>query len=156
MAGKKEMQDKKERAKLYYIQGDTQKEIAEKIGASENTVSKWARDGSWGKLRAGSKITRTELVNKNLELIAKLLDNVMMSDDPTNESTKVSDQISKLAASIERLDKKTNVVNEIDSFMNFNRWLQKRISFDKSLSPELLKDINKYQDIYVSEKMSKN
>lgn len=155
MASKKEMQDKKERAKLYFLQGESQKGIADKVGVSEVTLSKWAKESGWGKLRAGSKVTRTELVNKNLELIAKLLDGVMLSDDPTNESLKVSDQISKLAASIERLDKKTNVVNEIDSFMNFNRWLQQRISFDKELSAELLKSINKYQDMYVSERMSK-
>ncbi len=156
MAEKKEMQDKKERAKLYYVQGETQKDIAEKVGVSEVTVSKWVKDGNWGRLRAGNKVTRTELVNKNLELIAKLLDNAMTSDDPTAESLKVSDRISKLAASIERLDKKTNVVNEIDSFINFNRWLQQRISFDRELSADLLKAINRYQDIYVSERMSKN
>ena len=101
-------------------------------------------------------MTRTELINKNLELIARLLDGVMASDNPTAESVKVADQISKLAASIERLDKKTNVVNEIDTFINFNRWLQARISFDKELSSELIKTINKYQDIYVGERMSKN
>jgi hypothetical protein len=138
------------------MQGETQKVISEKTGVSEVTVSGWVKKEDWGKLRAGNKVTRTELVNKNLELIAKLLDGVMTSDNPTAESVKVSDQISKLAASIERLDKKTNVVNEIDSFMNFNRWLQQRIGFDKNLSVDLVKAINKYQDIYVSERMSKN
>jgi transposase len=156
MATKKELQEKKEHAKVYYMQGETQKSIAVKVGISEVTLSKWVKDENWSKLKAGTKVTRTELVNKNLELIAKLLDNVMTSDDPTAESVKVSDQISKLAASIERLDKKTNVVNEIDSFMNFNRWLQKRVSFDKNLSADLLKAINKYQDLYVGERMSKN
>jgi DNA-binding transcriptional regulator LsrR (DeoR family) len=156
MATKKEMQDKRDRARMYYMQGESQKDVAACVGVSEVTVSDWAKKDGWGKLRAGSKVTRTELVNKNLELIAKLLDGVMASDDPTSESVRVSDQISKLAASIERLDKKANVVNEIDSFMNFNKWLQVRIGFDKSLSPELLKEINKYQDIYVGERMGKN
>lgn len=153
---KKERDEKKDRARLYYMQGETQKDIAEKVGVSEASLSSWVKGENWGKMRAGSKVTRTELVNRNLELIAKLLDNVMTSDDPTSESVKVSDQISKLAASIERLDKKTNVVNEIDSFMNFNRWLQQRISFDKNLTADILKTINKYQDLYVNERMSKN
>jgi transposase len=156
MATKKQMEDKRERAKIYYLQGETQKAIAQKIGVSEVTVGRWAKAEKWSTLRAGTQVTRTELINKNLELIARLLDGVMASDNPTAESVKVADQISKLAASIERLDKKTNVVNEIDTFINFNRWLQARISFDKELSSELIKTINKYQDIYVGERMSKN
>ena len=155
MAEKKGMQQKRELARMYYMQGETQKVIAEKVGVSEVTVSGWAKKEDWSKLRAGKRVTRTELVNQNLALISKLLDNVMASDDPTAESVKVSDQISKLAASIEKLDKKTNVVNEIDSFINFNKWLQQRINFDNGLSPDLLKAINRYQDIYVAERMTK-
>lgn len=156
MATKKELQDKKELAKAYYLQGEAQKNIALKLSVSQVTVSRWAKDGNWSKLKAGKSITRTELVNKNLELISILLESATDSKQPAIEAARISDQISKLAASIERLDKKTNVVNEIDSFMNFNNWLQKRISFDKSLNQELIKAINKFQDIYVSEKMSKN
>ena len=155
-ATKEEMQRKRELARIYYMQGEAQKVIADKVGVSEVTLSSWVKTEGWQKLRAGSKVTRTELVNKNLELISTLLDRVITSDDPTTESIKVSDQISKLAASIERLDKKTSVVSEIDSFMNFNSWLQTRINFDDKLSAELLKAINNYQDLYISERMSNN
>jgi DNA-directed RNA polymerase specialized sigma subunit len=141
---------------MYYLQGESQKSIAGKVGVSEVTVSKWAKVDNWAKLRAGNKVTRTELINKNLELIAVLLDNVITSEDPTSAAVKAADQISKLAASIERLDKKTNVVNEIDSFMNFNKWLQQRINFDNNLSADILKIVNRYQDIYINERMSKS
>lgn len=151
---KREIEEKKERAKIYFLQGMSQKEIASKVGVSEVTISRWTNQEKWNTLRAGKHVTRTELINKNLELIANLLDRVNSSDDPAAESAKIADQISKLAASIERLDKKTNVVNEIDTFMNFNRWLQSRISFDKNLSSELVKTINKFQDIYINERMN--
>jgi len=156
MATKKELNDKRELARMYYMQSETQKTIAGKIGVSEVTISKWVKEGNWEIMRAGNKVTRTELVNQNLQLISTLLNSVITSDNPTNQAIKVSDQISKIAATIERLDKKTNVVNEIDAFMNFNRWLQKRINFDRNLSAELIKDINKYQDLYVNERMNKN
>ena len=155
MAKKEEMNQKRELARMYFMQGETQKAIAAKVGVSEVSISRWAAEGQWENKRAGERITRPELVNMNMQLIADILNNVRNSDNPLSIPKGVADEISKLAATIEKLDKKGNVVNEIDSFISFNKWLQKRISFDKELSPELLKAINRYQDIYIAERMSK-
>jgi transposase len=156
MATKKELEQKKELARMYYMQGEIQKSIAAKTEVSEQTVSKWVIAEHWDAKRASVKITRPELVNKNLQLIAGLLDRVNESDDPIGAAVGVADQISKLAAAIEKLDRKTNVVNKMDTFTEFNKWMQRRMAFDKQVTAELLKDINRYQDSYISECMSKN
>jgi len=41
MATKRELETKKELARMYYMQGETQKSIALKTGVSEQTVGKW-------------------------------------------------------------------------------------------------------------------
>jgi transposase-like protein len=155
MAKKQEMNQKRELAQMYFMQGETQKAIAIKVDVREATLSKWVAEGQWETKRAGARVTRQELVNMNLQLIADILNNVRTADNPLVASKGVADEISKLAATIERLDKKGNVVNEIDAFISFNKWLQKRIAFDKALTADLLKAINKYQDFYIAERMSK-
>ena len=62
----------------------------------------------------------------------------------------------KFAATVERLDKKTSVVDVIEVFMAFSKWLQYRMSFDPNVTPELLKTINHYHDLFISEKLKES
>lgn len=144
----------KELARLYFMRGETQKSIANKIGVTEKTVSRWVDKEGWAEKRAAENITRPELVNKLLITINKLIEQVNESDDPVLISG-LGDKLSKLSTTIEKLDKKANVVDAIEVFMAFGKWMQYRSSFDSEITPELLKAINKYQDLYISELISK-
>jgi len=144
----------KELARLYFMRGETQKSIANKIGVTEKTVSRWVDKEGWAEKRAAENITRPELVNKLLITINKLIEQVNESDDPDLISG-LGDKLSKLSTTIEKLDKKANVVDAIEVFMAFGKWMQYRSSFDSEITPELLKAINKYQDLYISELISK-
>ena len=146
---KKEIEEKKEFAKLLYMQGEQQKSIAEKTGVSAQTVTKWVNNGGWIEQRAAKNITRTELVNKLLRTIDKMIESVNESDDPTAASG-LGDKLAKFAATIEKLDKKTNVVDAIEVFMAFGKWMQYQSQYDDQITPELLKLITKYQDQYVN------
>ena len=144
----------KELARLYFMRGETQKSIANKVGVTEKTVSRWVDKEGWAEKRAAENLTRPELVNKLLITINKLIEQVNESDDPVLISG-LGDKLSKLSTTIEKLDKKANVVDAIEVFMAFGKWMQYRSSFDSEITPELLKDINKYQDLYISEQISK-
>jgi transcriptional regulator with XRE-family HTH domain len=152
MATKKELETKKELARLYYMQGETQREIAAKVGVSETTVCKWADVGKWAVKRASINITRVELVNKTLLAINAILEDFNNSDDP--HKTIDADKLSKLAKIVGNLDKKSNIVDVIETFMAFTKWLQYRMTFDSEVTIELIKAINKYQDLFVSERAS--
>lgn len=39
--------------------------------------------------------------------------------------------------------------------MAFSKWMQFRMSFDDEITPELLKTINKYHDLYINELLAK-
>jgi transposase len=146
---KKDFEIKKELAKSYYMQGDSQKSIAARVGVTEKTLSGWTKNGGWAALRAGKNITRPELINKALLGINKLLE-----EYTEGGATIDADKLCKMAKVIESIDKKANVVDAIEVFIAFNKWLQFRMTFDKDVTPELLQAINKYQDLYITENIN--
>lgn len=153
MATKQENEKKKSIARDLYMHGRTYKEIAEKIDVSEKTIGSWAKAEGWAAKKIGSSITRHELVLMNLEVIGKLLEQLRNGDVQVKDYGKVIDQISKLSASIEKMDKETNVVTVIEIFTSLNKWLRQRMEFDSNITPELLKQFDYYQDLYINEQL---
>ena len=152
---KEEIEKKKSLARVLYLSGIEQKEIADKVGVSAVTVSKWSTDGKRKEARAAKNITRPELVNKLLLTIDKLIEQVNESEDAAMIAG-LGDKLAKLSAVIEKLDKKANVVDAIEVFMAFSKWLEFRSQNDPELTPDLIKAINKYQDKYIVEAMGAN
>ena len=149
MSTKKELEDKKDYARLLYMQGEQQKVIAEKVGVSAQTITKWVNVGGWVEQRAAQNITRPELVNKLLRTVDKMIEAVNDSDDP-DAANGLGDKLAKFAATIEKLDKHTSIVDVIEVFMAFSKWLQFQTEFDEDITPELLKTINKYHNQYIN------
>ena len=118
-------------------------------------MSKWCTEGKWKEARAAKNITRPELVNKLLLTIDKLIEQVNTSKDAAMIAG-LGDKLAKLSAVIEKLDKKANVVDAIEVFMAFSKWLEYRSQTDPELTPELIKAINRYQDKYIVESMGAN
>ena len=150
-----EKEQKKSLARSLYLSGMEQGEIAEKIGVTRVTISRWCTTEGWKEARAAKSITRPELVNKLLLTIDKLIEQVNASDDP-EKMAGLGDKLAKLSSVIEKLDKKANVVDAIEVFMAFSKWMEYRSQTDRDITPELLKAINKYQDKYILETMSKS
>ena len=151
---KAELEKKKDLARALFLSGLEQTEIADKVGVSRVTISKWCTADGWKEARAAKNITRPELVNKLLLTIDKLIQQVNDSEDP-NLISSLGDKLSKLASVIQKLDKQANVVSAIEVFMAFSKWLEYRAKTDPEVTPELIKAINKYQDKFLIESMSK-
>lgn len=149
---KAESEKKKSLARSLYLAGMEQNEIAEKVEVSRVTISKWCNADGWKEARAAKNVTRPELVNKLLLTIDKLITEVNESEDPSLLAG-LGDKLAKLSSVIEKLDKKANVVDAIEVFMAFSKWLEYRATIDPSVTPELIKTINKFQDMYLTEQM---
>lgn len=149
---KAETEKKKSLARSLYLAGMEQNEIAEKVEVSRVTIFKWCNADGWKEARAAKNVTRPELVNKLLLTIDKLITEVNESEDPTLIAG-IGDKLAKLSSVIEKLDKKANVVDAIEVFMAFSKWLEYRATIDPSVTPELIKTINKFQDMYLTEQM---
>lgn len=151
---KQEAERKKATARALFMGGMEQNEIAEKVDVSRNTVSKWAQAEGWKEARAAKNITRPELINKVLLTIDTLIEQVRDSGDPGLIAS-LGDKLSKLASVIQKLDKQANIVTAIEVLMAISKWLEYRAASDPELTPELMKAINKYHDIFLAESISK-
>ncbi|MCR4559409.1 MAG: DUF1804 family protein [Bacteroidales bacterium] len=152
----KENQQKQELARLYYMQGEQQKVIAEKLEISPNTMVRWVKEGHWDTKRAAMNITRPEIVNKILALISKILEKVYSIEDlDIHDTAKIITQIEKLSNSIEKLDKHSSVVDNIETFRSFNHWMENRMKYDENLSAEFIREVAEYQDKFISEQVTK-
>ena len=149
---KAETEKKKSLARTLYMAGLGQNEIADKVDVSRVTVSKWCNTEGWKEARAAKNVTRPELVNKLLLTIDTLITQVNDSKDPALVAG-LGDKLAKLSAVIEKLDKKANVVDVIEVFMAFSNWIEFRSTVDPEVTPELIKAINKYQDLYITQQM---
>lgn len=141
--------DKKEFAEALFMQGMPQNSIAEKVGVSANTIGKWAKDGCWGEKRAAMTITRKSLQNELLSAIKDKIDE--LRDLDISKSGKVVDQLVKLSATIERLDKEASAVDFIECFITFGKWLEYQAETDPEITAEFRKMVNKYQNKYILE-----
>lgn len=143
---KKEIEKSKELARMYYLNGETQKLVAEKVGVSRVTINKWVADGGWDTMRVAKTITREGIITKMMQEANKKLEEGKMSFD----------EMSKLAASIEKIDKRTNAITIYEVMTVYNEWLIVRTGVDKELTTDLIKTMNHYQDIFLSEQVGKS
>ena len=149
-----EKEKKRALAKDLYVSGYSIQDLADKIGVTRQTVGKWCKEDGWQEIRAARNITRPELVNKLLLAIDKLICQVNDSNDPTMIAG-LGDKLSKLSSVIQKLDKQTTVVDSIDVFMAFSKWLEYRAQTDDEITPELRKTINRLQDTFILEQINK-
>ena len=151
---KAELEKKKSTARALFMSSMEQAEIADRVGVSRVTISKWCVAEGWKETRAAKNITRSELVNKLLLTIDNLITQVNESKDPTLLGG-LGDKLAKLSAVIEKLDKKANVVDAIDVFTAFSKWLEFRAKTDPEVTVELIKQINRFQDMFIIESVGK-
>lgn len=142
--------DRKEYAEALYMQGTPQNAIAEKVGASANTISKWVKDGGWAEKRTAQMLTRKEVVNNVLRSINHLAEKLGESED-LSKASGFADQLAKLSATISKLDKEASVVDFIECFMAFGRWLEFQAEKDPDITAEFRKRVNEYQNKYILE-----
>lgn len=128
---------------LFCRENYTLKQVAAAVGADDNTVARWSARGEWKKIRGASKITRQELVEK---LLAKMNDII----DAEANSFSVDD-LRKVAATIESIDRKGDPAMILDTFRRFNQWLLIYQQKDDSLSYDTIKLVNSLCDQFIAE-----
>lgn len=76
------------------------------------------------------------------------------ADERLESGDMTADEMAKLAASIEKIDKRTNATTIIEVLTSYNNWLVARTQIDKELTVDFLKMTNRYQDIFIAEQVS--
>lgn len=119
-------QQKKDWAKLLYLQVDTDnKDIAEKVGVSRNTITRWAKDENWEMLRAAVTSTREEQIRNMYHQIAQINKSIAESDTKYATSAQ-ADAINKLASAISKLEGDYGIADIISVSKQMLTWMLKK------------------------------
>ena len=135
MATKKEMQDKRDHAKLLFIHEQlNQKEIAARIKVSEVTISKWANADSWDGLRVSITITKEEQLKNLYRQLAEMNRAIAERDDKKYPTSGEADAISKLATAIDKMESDVGIADIVSVAKKFLTWMRK---FDLAKAQEM-------------------
>ena len=135
---------KQEFAKLLYLQGSvTQKQISERVGVTEKTVSNWIKKFNWEKLKASMTITKEEELGRLYRQLSNLNSHIEARENKWPSTTE-ADTISKIGSAIRKLETEVSISETIEVSKRFIQWLQKNF-------PEKAKEYVLLIDEYLKE-----
>lgn len=119
---------KKEYAKLLFTQENlTQKEIAEKTGVSEQTITKWvnANNEEWKRMRQSIIITKKEQLSRIYEQIDEINASIRLKEPGKRfADSKEADTLVKLTSAARNLESEASVSDAIEVGKKFLGWLK--------------------------------
>lgn len=136
-------------AKVLFMQGYTQKEIAKKLSVSEATISKWAKEDHWDNLKKN-------LINSKSERLSELYDELaafnqmIKSRDITMRfpNSKEADVRRKLIRDIADLERKYNIGQTTTIARDF-------VTFCRDIDFEFAQKANEYFDLFINHQIEK-
>lgn len=131
---------KYEYAYLLYMQKVPQKDIAERVGVSQQTLVKWKEDGGWELKRVARTVSRDQIINKTLMKINDMLD----SGEDFN-----ADEFSKAANQLKKLQTGCTMDDVADILTKFGDWMIEQSAADKYITTEFIQLLTRYQDKYL-------
>lgn len=119
---------KKELAKLLFTrEGLSQKEIAERVGTSEQTISKWvnANEGEWRRMRQSLIITKEEQLHRIYEQLEEITLAIKKKEVGSRYAgSKDADVIVKLTAAAKNLESEASIADIVEVSKRFLNWLR--------------------------------
>lgn len=138
---------KKEWAQLLFLRDElTQKEIAQRVGVSENTIGKWIKDGDWDKLRKSLLTSKSEILRNLYDLLDKI--GKKLKEDDSYGDSKIADMYVKYTAAINNMETETSIAEISDVARKFVNWLQ-------TLDPQFALNVLNYFDTYIKEQLKR-
>lgn len=131
---------KYEYAYLLYMQRVPQKEIAERVGVSQQTLVKWKDDGGWEFKRVSKSVSRDQIINKTLMKINELLD---------KEEGFNGDEFAKLTSQLQKIKEGYTANDVVDILSKFGDYMIAQSATDKTITTEFVQLLTKYQDKYI-------
>ena len=111
---------------LFDAKGATEnKVIAEKVGVSRNTITRWAKDENWEMLRAAVTSTREEQIRNMYHQIAQI--NKSIAESESKYATPAqADAINKLASAISKLEGDYGIADIISVSKQMLTWMRRK------------------------------
>ena len=140
---------KKSLAKELYIQGTyTYAEIAEKVGSTRQTISKWAEQGKWEDLKIYMTVGKDKVLRGFYQQLSDIQAAILSREpDKRIASSTEADRQIKLASAIKKLENDCGIAGLVDAGLRFCNYM-------RTVDLEEAKKIAKYWDMFLTEQMS--
>lgn len=140
--------DKKSIAKDLFIKSRcTQEEIAEKVGITRQTVSRWIREGKWEELRVSITISTEQIIAGMIKQISDIQDGANARPEGQRALTaKEADTIVKLSSAIKKLQNEAGITDIVNVGIKFTYWL-------RSIDIEKAKEYNELWDLFIKDQL---
>ena len=147
MAALNNSQKKQWAQTLYLRENLTQLEIAERVGVSRVTVSKWVRDGKWEEQKAGITLTRQEQVANLYRQVAEINRTIATRHEGERfPNSNEADILGKLSAAIRNMEQETGIADVISVLTAFIEWLRP-LDLDKA------KELTRLADAFIKDRL---
>lgn len=139
---------KREWARILYLRENmTQQEIAEKIGSSRVSVSKWIREGKWEEMKVGLTLTKDEQIQNIYRQIADMNEAIASRPEGQRYATPAeADTIGKLSSAVKKLEGDIGIADIVSVGIRFIEWIRKA-------DLQAAKDVTAYWDSFIKEQM---
>lgn len=127
-------EQKKMLAREIYLLGNyTYEEIAQKVGAQRQTISRWAKAGNWDNLKAGMTVTREAILSRMYQQLNNM-NSAILEREPSKRhpDTKEADVMVKLPRQLKTWKQMsvsaTLLVSEcaLANFFDASTWIRQR------------------------------
>lgn len=143
-------QEKKDWAKLLYLKDNlTQKEISQKVGVTEKTLSKWVNEENWEKLKVSIIITKEEQLGRLYDQLSALNTMIVSREEGKRfADSKEADILAKLSVTIKNMESDIALTDVIEVSKRIVNWIRK-VDFEKA------KELTVIFDNYIREILKK-
>lgn len=107
-------------ARHLYMRGMTHQQIAEVTGVTRQTVGRWAELDKWKEERAAREMSRESITSKTLGKLGEAIDSAGTDE---KSISRLTDSLLKAAKGIREINRNTNLVGQVDTFIEFENWL---------------------------------
>jgi len=102
----------------------TQKEISERSGVSQKTISKWVNDENWDDLRTSLLTTREQQLANLYMQLRKLNEAILDREDQQYATSKEADVLIKLTSAIDKLEQDLSISDIVNVSKKFLDWVR--------------------------------
>lgn len=139
----------REVAKILFMQGYLQKEIASKLGVSEVTISRWAKTDHWERLKKNLLNSKTERLSELYNELEAF--NLMIKSREEGKrfpTSKEADVRRKLIRDISELETKYNIAQTTVIARDF-------VIFTRDFDFDFAQKANEYFDLFINDRIEK-
>ncbi len=120
------IKQKKDYAKTLFLNLNiTQKEISERSGVSQKTISKWVNEEKWEALRTSLLTTREKQLSNLYLQLRKLNEAISERETQQYANAKEADILIKITSAINKLEQDLSIADIVNVSKRFLEWLRR-------------------------------